>query len=681
MKRYADFCLVTALVCCGGPVGLFHADAWSQEESRPARPARENSEDDRDVKTDEDRPRPGPPEEGGRPNGRRGFGFFGGPGGPGAPDRELVKKFDTNKNGYLEDDERSAARKEAKETAPRRPFGRPNRGGPADGPPIGPPRPDGEGPPPPRDFGPPDGPPGLPPDGPPEFGAPDGPPGPPPNRGEDSQDAPPRGRGEGPDRGPPPEGGFPFPGAPGFFGGRGGEQREPPKPGPKVDVDEVEKFPNAKLYDPDVLRTLFLEFDHDDWEDELADFYRTDVEVPATLIVDGKKYPLVGVQFRGMSSYFTVGKGYKRSLNISLDMADGKQRLYGYKTLNLLNAHEDPSFLHTVLYSQIARKHLPAPQANFVRLVVNGESWGVYVNAQQFDAQFLRESYGDASGARWKVPGSPGGGGGLDYRGDKVEAYKSSYQLKGKDDPKAWGRLVELCRILDTTPPEKLEEALRPILDLEETLWFLAVDCALINSDGYWIRGSDFSLYLDNKQRFHILPHDMNEAFQPPMGPGMFRPFGGRRNGRPPAEGEVAQPAAEAPKAPGLDLDPLIGLDDPRKPLRSKLLNVPELRASYLNKIRAIAQDDLDWTILRPVVRKFHEQIAIPLELDTRKLSTLEAFEQAIAEEAAPVDGGPALNRGRRPRLSLKAFFEGRREFLLSHPQVNGTKTASLLGE
>src|SRR5206468_3810245 len=100
------------------------------------------------------------------------------------------------------------------------------------------------------------------------------------------------------------------------------------------------------------------------------------------LTVDGKKYSNVGVRFRGTSSYFTVGAGYKRSFNVSLDFVNRKQRLHGYKTLNLLNSHDDPSFLSTVLYSHIARKYIPTPKANLVKVVINGESWGVYVNAQ-----------------------------------------------------------------------------------------------------------------------------------------------------------------------------------------------------------------------------------------------------------------------------------------------------------
>ena len=62
----------------------------------------------------------------------------------------------------------------------------------------------------------------------------------------------------------------------------------------------------------------------------------------------------------GIYSLFSVPLGSKRSLNASIDFGDEKQRLYGYKTLNLLNAHSDPSFLHTLLYSHIARQYLPA---------------------------------------------------------------------------------------------------------------------------------------------------------------------------------------------------------------------------------------------------------------------------------------------------------------------------------
>jgi len=305
--------------------------------------------------------------------------------------------------------------------------------------------------------------------------------------------------------------------------GFGGGAAEPAEPGQKLTPGTVKAFGNEPLYDPNVLRTFFLEFEEADWEKELLDFHNTDVEVPAKLTVDNKVYRDVGVHFRGMSSYMGVAEGRKHSINLSLDFAHKDQNIGGYRTLNLLNSHEDPTFLRSVLSYQIDREYIPAPKANFARVVINGESWGVYVNVEQFNKDFTKESFGTTKGARWKVRGSPGGQGSLAYLGEDAAIYKRIYTIKTKDEPKHWTDLIKLCKVLNETPPEKLEEALSPILDIDGALKFLALDITLINNDGYWIRTSDYAIYQDEKGRFHLIPQDSNETFARPGGPG----FGG----------------------------------------------------------------------------------------------------------------------------------------------------------
>ncbi|MBS0201772.1 MAG: CotH kinase family protein [Planctomycetes bacterium] len=585
----------------------------------------------------------------------QGFGPPGGPGGPGGPgqERKLVAQFDKDSDGRLNREERQAARE----------FLKSNRGAGGRGFGFGPP---GGAP-----FGPPGGP-GFGPPGSPPLGGPGGPGG---------------GRG---------------PGGPGGFGGR---RDEAPKPGPKISPDDIKVVSDANLYEPTVLRTLFLEFEDSDWEAELADFNNTDVEIPATVIVDGQKYPNVGVHFRGMSSFMMVGAGSKRSLNLSFDFVDEKQRLYGYKTLNLLNSHEDPTFLHTVLYLNAARKYIPAPKANFVKVAINGESWGVYVNAQQFNKDFLTDNFDNAKGARWKVPGSPGGRGGLEYLGEDIAAYKQRYSLKTKDSDKDWKALIKLCKTLNETPADELEAALEPILDVDGALWFLALENALINSDGYWVRASDYCIYRDDKGKFHIIPHDANETFQPGMGPGMGGPpgggflgglfgGGGRGPGGPPGEGRPPEgrpggegrpgerrkgrPDGRGPGGPGggrprggpggggLELDPLVGLTDASKPLRSKLLAVPSLKARYLDHVKTIADEWLDWKKLQPVVDQYVSLIDAEIKADTKKLSSYEAFLQTVSAESQPSTGGG------RPQMSLRAFADQRRAFLMNHPEIKG---------
>ena len=418
----------------------------------------------------------------------------------------------------------------------------------------------------------------------------------------------------------------------GFGGRRGGPfgNAAAPEPGRKLTPAEVKNYPNAPVYDPATIRTVFLQFEETDWEQELAAFNNTDVDVPATTTIDGKVYKDVGVHFRGMSSYFMVPEGRKRSLNLSFDFGDDKQQFGGYKTLNLLNAAGDPSFLRAVLYTEIASHYTPTPKMNYMRVVINGESWGLYVNAQQFNKDFTRDYFKSTQGARWKVPGSPGGQAGFNYLGDDPASYKRLYEITSKDDPKAWADLVRVFKVLNDTPPDKLEAALLPIFDVDGALKFLAVEVALVNTDGFWTRASDYSLYQDEKAILHIIPHDVNEAMGPEEGGGRggFRGRGGF-----------------GPGGAGPDLDPLVGLNDESKALRSKLLAVPALRTRYLSYVHEIAEKWLDWKTLGPLAQKYHTLIADDLKADTRKLFDNAGFESGVE--------------------SVKAFAEARREYLL----------------
>jgi len=722
--------------------------------------------------------------DGGRPGGPIGPQGPGGPGGPGMHQEiKLVEMFDKDGNGWLNAEERKAARQYMANQGAGRWFGGPGRG--------------------PRGFGP--------------------------------------------------------------FGPR--QEQAQPKKGIALSPSEVKWYADVPLYSPDVLRTLFLEFENADWEQELADFKNTDVQVPARLVVDGKSYRHVGVHFHGTSSFMGVPDGSKRSLVLTLDFIHRNQNLGGYRKLILLNSHEDPSFLRTVLAFEIARDYIPAPKANHVRLVINGESWGVYVNQQFFNKDFVREWFGTTKGARWKVPGSPNGRGGLNYIEDP-SAYRRIYEIKSNDDPKAWAELVNLCKVLTLTPLEQLEDALNPLLDIDAALRFLAWENVIASGDAYYARASDYNLYKDDRGRFHIIPYDANESFPTRRGPGgPGRPFGpggprgfspgmllaqqilsqadsnsdaqlskeefltlagawfdkldkekkenltqqqfienfaellpapqpqtglgppgaqgeragqrgqfgparfiapglfaavdankdnslsrselsevfakwfdqwdttktgklnaetlqtglsavvpqpgfgggprgdfqrgfrgqggpgeqgsgpgpgrdaGARFGPPGMDGQGASPGAVerrfgpdrrgfgpggpgfGPGGGGANLDPLVAVNDPNKPLCSRLLAVPALRARYLAYVRDMAEKWLDWNRLGPLAKKYHDLIAEDVKLDAKKLDTYEDFERSLSENEGP-------NAGTGATISLKSFVEQRRAFLLNHEAI-----------
>jgi hypothetical protein len=196
--------------------------------------------------------------------------------------------------------------------------------------------------------------------------------------------------------------------------------------------------------------------------------------------------------------------------------------------------------------------------------------------------------------------------------------------------------------VLNETPAGQLEKALSPLLDVDGALKFLALENVFINNDGYWIRTSDYSLYEDEKGQFHVIPHDVNETFGMPGGPGM-------RGGQ---------------SIKGVELDPLFGADDSNKPLISKLLAVPKLRARYLGYVRDIAEKWLDWKKLGPMAEQYQSLISSDVKSDTRKLDSLEAFTKGVKEDIE--EEGV---RGPRRRISLKSFAEERRAFLLAYTE------------
>jgi hypothetical protein len=407
-------------------------------------------------------------------------------------------------------------------------------------------------------------------------------------------------------------------------------------PGQSLRPSNVRSYPDSvPLYDPSALRTIFITFDREDWEEELADFWHTDVEIPATVVVGGKTLRDVGVSFRGNNSFTAVPAGLKRPLSLTIDLVRD-QDLLGYTSLNLLNANQDPTFMRSVLYLDIARQFIPAPKANFVRVVINGESWGVYVNQQTFGKEFVREHFRTDAGTRWKSPNNSTGGG-ISYLGDTVALYRRWYEMKGKDNITAWNALINATRVLNQTPLDRLPAALPAVMDVDEVLAFLALDVALVNGDGYWRDGSDFNVYLDTRGRILAIPHDVNEGFR-----------SGGRGG-----------------APGSQPEPLTTLDDPNKALRHRMLAVPEFRERYLRIVGDIADRWMDWARLGPIVERYEALIRADVERDTRKHSTLDAFTAGIYGSR---DGSPLT------AASLRGFLELRRAALLAHPDVQGAR-------
>lgn len=471
------------------------------------------------------------------------------------------------------------------------------------------------------------------------------------------------------------------------------------KQGGKLAPADVKNLADVPLWSPDVVRTFFFEFDDADWFAELSDFYRTDVQVPAKVTVDGVVYRDVGVGFRGNTS-FMMAPGRKKSLDLAFDFADPKQSLQGVRNLDLLNANADASMVREMLHGWLANQFAPAQRTALVRVVINGEDHGVYVGAQQFDKEFVVDHFDSKQGWRFKVPPDFSGNGALRYLGDEIAAYKRSYELKGKDDEKAWQGLVDLCTALENAPTDRLEAILPQHLDVDGALWFLALDNAFGDDDGYHSRGSDYLLYRDPKGRFHVLPRDNNEILLAPRGRGQGGPGGGpggggrRPEGRPEGAPEGrpengGAPPGGAPSGPpggpggrrmgpggGAASSPLQMANRTDRPLLRRLMEVPAWKERYLANLRTIAHA-LDEASIGPRLAAWHDLLAPLVAVDAHSLYGREAFEKAFARDDA---GKPAAG-------SLLAVIAQRRKVLLDDaamagawPEVHDAKATAAVG-
>lgn len=236
----------------------------------------------------------------------------------------------------------------------------------------------------------------------------------------------------------------------------------------------------SKFYDEDVLETIYIDFD----QKLLDQNYPSRTEIEARLIYKHLVYDSVGVKFRGFTSYSLAGE--RRSFSADLGWAINDQDIDRYNNLNLKlnNGFEDSSAMREVLFSSLAQSNIPAAKANLVKLVVNGESYGVYSNVKKLLKDHVKEWFFDNDATRWRAevedtatefPGPPAacpdspncpnapdlpenldfvdlfaGRSSLNNLYPSGSNYETEYELRNSDVDDLWQNLANAAFTLDT---------------------------------------------------------------------------------------------------------------------------------------------------------------------------------------------------------------------------------------
>ena len=163
------------------------------------------------------------------------------------------------------------------------------------------------------------------------------------------------------------------------------------------------------FYDINTINTIEISFTQSNWDFLLDSLVANGQEerLLGTVTINGQFFDSVGVRYKGNSSY--SANNVKNPLNIKLDYVLNDQLFNNYGTLKLANGFKDPSFVREVLSYEIARKYMPASQANFINVYINGILIGLYSNVQDVDKYFMRTHFYNDDNVRFKGEVTGGG--------------------------------------------------------------------------------------------------------------------------------------------------------------------------------------------------------------------------------------------------------------------------------
>jgi hypothetical protein len=396
------------------------------------------------------------------------------------------------------------------------------------------------------------------------------------------------------------------------------------------------------FYRTDVVQDIRITFDASNWS-YLLDSLRFNGNslLSGSVSINGTVFEGAGIRYRGSKSF---APGSRRNpLHISLDHTDSSRHLEGYRHIKLSNTLRDPSMIREVLGYEIARKYMPAPLANFARVYVNGEYYGLMANIESVEeAPFLERYFGGAGHGFFKAnqqqeEKAPAGCknniyGSLEYD-ESPACYDYNFE---KLSAHGTGALIQLAKALNQAPA-----TLPDHLDVDATLWMHAFNNLVVNLSSYSGQHSvNYYLYQDQNGRFVPIIWDLNLAF------GSFKNTG----------------AGSDLKIKQLqELDPLLYDDNPTKPLVSKLLENPTWRKQYLSHLRTMLHEQVIGGQLEKRAIELQQLVREAMDQDPGKYYTLADFDRSLDETI-----------GRKSKIpGILELMRKRGAYLKAHPDLS----------
>jgi hypothetical protein len=275
--------------------------------------------------------------------------------------------------------------------------------------------------------------------------------------------------------------------------------------------------PQGKVYNDTIVPRVDVFMDPDSLEIMFNDLY-TETEYTALFVFnDGLTVDTVeniGIRVRGNTSQTAEKKSFK----ISFNTFERGRKFYGFEKLNLNGEHNDPSIIRSKLYWETDESmQVPGPRANHIELYINGDYFGLYINVEMIDENFVKNRFGNNNGNLYKClwPAD------LNYISDNPDDYKfvvvagrRVYELQTNTEADDYTDLADFIHMIKFSSEADFPVELERMFNVNPFLRTYAIDVAAGNWDDYFYLMNNFYLYHNSETgKFEWIAYDTDNSF------------------------------------------------------------------------------------------------------------------------------------------------------------------------
>lgn len=250
------------------------------------------------------------------------------------------------------------------------------------------------------------------------------------------------------------------------------------------------------MYGLEVIPTFRLELDEDAWAalaTEPKEYTRGSFSDGSITLDD------VGVRLKGNHTLRSLDE--KPSFKLKFNQFVEGQRYLGFEGLTLNNMEVDPSMLREWLGYEVFRRFgVRGPRTGYASMEVNGEPYGLYLNIEPYNDDFLERNFDDASGNLYEAD-----------HGDDVQRSADSWeQDEGEDTSRDDLRKLQIAVSGDVEDYFYGEAA--PVAR-DEFFGFIAAEAFMGHFDGYQSPHNYFVYNEPASNRWFFLPWNLDQTF------------------------------------------------------------------------------------------------------------------------------------------------------------------------